>query len=221
MTLLLAAVLATSPVVARDFMMGCSGEVFAAIDADDLDRLRLVVTPETVDQPGTGACAKRTPLQYAAERGRLDAVRVLLELDADVDFTVVERQGLMKGRVTAECLARANGHEGVAKLLKSRGASDTVDGCRRRAVTTAALESENPARLAQERRAGNRLTLAQLEVALETLSCEADPALCVELARHVPKEPSDARARVLSSFVEWAQTVPELKPEVSRLQRVR
>jgi hypothetical protein len=214
--------LMTCVVLATTWAAGpkCEG-LFELVEHGDTTALRERLRADTVDTLGTGLCARRTPLLFAAELGKLDTVKVLLELGADVGFTVVERDGLMAGRVTAECLARSNGHDAVAKLLRTKGAKDSVDGCRRRALTTAALKEKSPSKLAKERKAGNRLSLAQLEEVLPTVDCDHGPELCVELVRHLPTTPSEARDRVLSFFEDWAQAVPGLQTEVDRLRRTQ
>lgn len=209
-------------VLATRMSMGpfCPGP-FAIIERGDPAELRKVLSAATIDQPGTARCARRTPLLLAAEMGRLDAVKVLLELGADLDFTVVERDGPMQGRVNSECLARANGHEDVARLLKAKGAKDTVDGCRKRSVRWVTFESREPERLALERKNGNRLSLPQLEFAVGQLSCTAEPELCVELVRHLPKEPSDAKDRVVEFFEDWAVDLPAVRTALDRLKPPR
>jgi hypothetical protein len=197
----------------------CPEPVFAAIEAGDVGAVLRLVTSAAIDAPGTGACAKRTPLLAAAERGRLDVVDALLSLGADVNFTVVEKAGPLRGRVTAECLARAAGHDEVAALLKKRGGEDTVDGCRKRAALVAALRSEEPARLSKERRAGNRLSVEQLLSAVRVADCEGAPTWCAELVRHLPKTPSPARDEVLDELEQWVGVLPGLEAQLQSASR--
>ncbi|MDX2015643.1 MAG: hypothetical protein SFW67_35950 [Myxococcaceae bacterium] len=220
--LLLSLVLATSFVPDRTgpevSAPQCHG-LFALIQAGDVEGVRAGLTPETVDAPGTGRCSKRTPLLAAAQWGQADLVELLLGLGADVNFTVVEREGALKGRVTAECLARAFGHDAVGALLRKRGAQDTRDGCLKRAALFAAVSREDPVRLAKERKAGNRLPVAQLLDAVRGVDCGAAPAYCTELVRHLPKEPSDTRDEALDELEAWVEVVPALRQQLSAVRR--
>ncbi len=205
MSALLAALLTTSPVDP-----GC-GPLLDAVEAGDVARTLGALAAGDVDQAGEGRCARRTPLLLAAERGHLELVEALLARGADVDFTVVDRRSALPGRVTAECLARANGHQAVAALLRRRGAHDTTDGCRGRALLVAALRAADAAQLGEARRAGYRLALEQVREALTATDCGARAAYCIELSLHLPSEPSVERDRVLSRFWARVHTAPALR----------
>ena len=182
MSALLAALLTTSPVDP-----GC-GPLLDAVEAGDVARTLGALAAGDVDQVGEGRCARRTPLLLAAERGHLELVEALLARGADVDFTVVDRRSALPGRVTAECLARANGHQAVA-----------------------ALRAADAAQLGEARRAGYRLALEQVREALTATDCGARAAYCIELSLHLPSEPSVERDRVLSRFWARVHTAPALR----------
>ncbi|MCU0694942.1 MAG: hypothetical protein MUC96_00280 [Myxococcaceae bacterium] len=220
MTALVSLVLLGTTWVADEKPTRCDG-VFALIERSAPEVVRAALTPATLDAPGTGACAKRTPLLAAAEWGRPDVVEVLLAMGADVNFTVVERQGPLQGRVTAECLARANGHDAVGAMLRKRGAKDTRDGCLKRAALVAAVAAEDAVRLAKERKAGNRLPPAQLVSALKVTDCGAARGYCTELVRHLPKEPSELRDQALDELETWVEVLPGLREQLASLRRAR
>jgi ankyrin repeat protein len=214
----LSLVLATSPVPPAPVPV-CEGAIFVAIEKGDVAQVQRAVTPATLDTPGTGRCAKRTPLLAAAEWGRLEVVDALLSLGADVNFTVVEKFGPQRWRVTAECLALSAGHDDVVALLRQRGAADTVDGCRRRASLEGAVRAADPVRLAKERKAGNRLSDDALLWALRLTDCASARAYCAELIRHLPPRASPARDLMLDELEQWVGVMPGLEQQLKRLPR--
>ena len=88
-----------------------------AIRYDNLAMVKKLISAGADANPGIRVDVSRTPLQIAAERGRIDIVHLLLENGADVNAPPHYRYG-----ATALQFAAIGGYTGIAHLLLEKGA---------------------------------------------------------------------------------------------------
>ena len=103
---------------------GDGSPLIAAAAMDHLSAVRLLVERGAdVDQVVPG---DETALIQAAARGHYDVVEYLLDAGADPNLAVRVRTGRNRTEIRSPLgEALENGHRGVARLLRSRGASET------------------------------------------------------------------------------------------------
>lgn len=95
--------------------------LLAAIDANNVEKMQLLINAGAeINWPATNG-VKRTPLQKAAEKGNLQMVQIMLHHGA-----FVNAQPAVKGGGTALQLAAIGGYVGTAELLVENGADVNV-----------------------------------------------------------------------------------------------
>jgi ankyrin repeat protein len=100
-------------IVTRDYQTA----LLAAIYASNLGLVKILIAAGADANPNLRFGVDRTPLQLAAEKGRMDIVNILLDNGADINIPPFDRYG-----ATALQFAAIGGYIGTAQLLIQRGA---------------------------------------------------------------------------------------------------